>query len=266
MSHEDDNDKSVEYWLEHAMNNIYGDYGDRVSVNRKDKDLLKFGRNRSAPNTAQTIDNSVNPDETFLSSNLITSVISDDNSDTVEVVVEGHTIDGNGDFTFVSQAKTLTGQTVATLDIPLARCSRVYNNNSANLVGNIYVTQDDTYTLGVPDTTAKVHAQITAGKNQTEKCSTTISKSDYWIITEVYCDMLTKQSAFTEVEFQVRFKGKVFRTVIVGSASNAHDFVHLFKPYLVVPKNSDVRLQALTDSAGGRDVAAGIEGVLTKVV
>lgn len=253
-------------WINHAVRTIYSETGAQVSPAYKNKDLIKFGRNADVERDAATvmtlpsgIDN-----ETYVATDLITSVVSTDAGDTTDLTIEGHTVDGNGDFTFSIQTITLTGQTVATLATPLARVSRAYANGAVDLLGEIAVCEDDTYTAGVPDTAAGVHLMIRAGQNQSEKCSTTLSQYDYWVITGIYANMLTKQAAFAEVWLEVRRKGMVFRQVVDLFVSDHHRASQNFTPYVVVYPNSDVRLRAISDSGTGRDVSGGIIGVLMK--
>ena len=252
-------------WLSHAIHVIESTYGDAVSIHAKDKDLLKFGQSDQVQTSLTTIMDlpSGTYNETYVSDNLITTVSSSSTSDTEEIVVEGHTISA-GVFTFVSQTITLTGQTQATLTTPLARCTRIYNNGSTDLVGNVYAYQDDTSTAGVPDTAAGVHCIIPAGYNQSRKCSTTISNVDYWIITNVGASLLTKAAGFITMEVEIRFQGKVFRSQITLGGSNGTTD-HEFKPYLIAPKNSDIRVRCSADQ-NNRSVSAHLDGVLAIVV
>ncbi len=252
-------------WIEHAKRVIFADDAVRVSLEAKDKDLLKFGRNQdleTAIATIMTLPDGID-NETYLSANSITTIISDSASDGEVVKVEGHTISGS-DLTFVVQSVTLNGTTAVTLGTPLARCTRVFNDDSTDLTGTIYVTENDTFSSGVPNTDAGVHLMIRAGQNQSEKASTSISSVDYWVIESFYADMLTKASAFAEIDLEIRLSGKTFRQVADISCSDSHAGVFNFKPYLIVPPNSDVRLRGFSDSASGRDVSGGIEGVLLK--
>jgi len=254
---------AADYWTTHALKVIYGSYGDVVSVNAKNKDLLKFGRNENVGTSETCLAHMVGSElhETYVSSNIINSIISSDNGDDQEVKIEGHTVDGNGDFTFVVQTATLNGQTAVTLGTALARVTRCYNNDSSVMAGDIYITETDTYSVGVPDTDAKVHLKILAGQQQSEKAETTISKDDYWIVTGFYGDLLNKTAAFAEVDLQIRNKGKVHRTVIDIGVSDGSRGEHEFKPYLIVPSNSDIRLVSVA-SASSTDVSGGIQGIL----
>lgn len=255
-----------DFWMQHAIDVINADYGDTVSVQAKNKDLLKFGRSKQAQTTKTTLMTlpAGTFNEAYVSSNLINTVSSSSASDTQELVIEGHTI-SSGVFTFVSQTVTLTGQAQAALTTPLARCTRIYNNGATDLVGFVYVYETDTSTAGVPDTGAKVHCMIDAGLNNSEKASTTISDADYWIVQSFYGDCLEKVATFGILHFEIRLSGKVFRNKIDISVNDASRGVHEFKPYLIIPKNSDIRLR-VSASANGKDFSGGIQGALVKVV
>ena len=253
-------------WIQHAIEVISGTYGDTVSIQAKDKDLLKFGRNQLVNTTKTTLmtlpvgtDN-----ETYVGTNIITQISSSSGSDTGNVIVEGHTIAG-GVFTFVTQTITLTGQTIKALTTPLARVSRVVNDGATDLVGNIYVAQTDTLTAGVPNTAAKVHLIVVAGVNNSEKAATTISNTDYWIITGFYADCLEKTAAFGIVHLEVREVGKTFINKIDIACSTNFRGEHKFAPYLIIPKNADIRLRA-TGNAAGKDISGGLGGVLAIVI
>ena len=254
-------------WVQHAIEVIESTYGDVVSIQDKDKDLLKFGRNQLVNTTKSTlmtlpvgIDN-----ETYVSSNLITQISSSSGSDTGSVTIEGHTSSDGLTFTFTTQTLTLTGQTAKVLTTPLCRVSRVVNNGSSDLVGSIYVAETDALTAGVPQTAAKVHLIVVAGLNNSEKAATTISNNDYYILTGFYSDCLEKTAAFAVIHLEVREAGKTFVNKVDIAANTNANGRYDFKPYLIVPKNSDVRLRA-TANAAGKDVSGGFSGVLASVV
>lgn len=66
------------------------------------------------------------------------------------------------------------------------------------------------------------------------------------------------------VEGQVREVGGVFRAVEDVTASNAGPGIFKFNPYVVIPPNADVRLQAVS-SAANTDVTGSIQGFLAIV-
>ena len=252
--------------IQQAENVAVSTYGDVINVQTKAKNLLKFGRNKLVNVTKSTlmtlpvgIDN-----ETLVASNLITQVSSSSGSDTGNIIIEGHTSSDGLTFAFSKQTVTLTGQTAVTLATPIARVSRVVNDDSTDLVGNIYVAQTDSLTSGVPDTDVKVHCIVEAGLNNSEKAATTTSSSDYWIITSFYSDCLEKTSAFGTVHLEVRESGKTFINKVDISASTNSPGRHDFNPYLIVPKNSDIRMR-ISASAAGKDFSGGIDGMLASV-
>jgi len=258
--------KSIDPRIKHAIDVIYETYGDVVSMEAKNKDLLKFGRNKlcqTTKSTLMTLPTGVS-NETYVSTNIITTISSATNTDTQSVTVEGHTI-AAGIFTFVSQTLTLTGQTQFTLATPLARVSRVVNNGSTNLGGRVYVYQNDTSTAGVPNTNSKVHLIVEAGLNNSEKAATTISNTDYWLVSSFYADCLEKVSMFGIVHFEVREAGGVFINKIDKACNDTSSANHDFLPLLIIPKNADVRLR-VSASAANKDFSGGMEGVLLKVV
>ena len=259
------NQHNLDPWMEHAKEVILADFGETVSLVAKNKDLIKYGRNQdveTAIATLMTLPDSID-NETYVSTNIITTIISSSASDTNTVQVEGHTISGS-DLTFVVQSATLNGQTAVTLTTALARCTRVFNTSATDHVGQIAVTEDDTFTSGVPDTDAKVHLLVRTGENQSEKAATALSSVDYWVITHMNCDMLTKAASFAEVDLEIRLESKVFRPIVDISCSDSHAGLVTFAPYVIVPPNSDVRLRGISDSASGRDVGGEIHGSLLK--
>ena len=101
-----------------------------------------------------------------------------------------------------------------------------------------------------------------------EKCSTSISSVDYYIITGVYADVLSKSAEDVELALEIRHPGKVFREAFNFSAKNGVGNNRPLKPYRIVPKNSDVRIRARCDGSftGSLEIGAGIQGVLAIVV
>lgn len=252
--------------LEHAYREIYNTYGVNVSVIEKKKGLLKFGRNDAvgtSSTTIMTLPSGIS-NETYVASNAITTISSDNSGDTQSVTIEGHTISGS-DLTFVTQNVTLTGQTQASLGTALARATRAYNNGSTDFAGTIYVYETDTSTAGVPDTSSKVHLMVDSGFNQSEKASTSLSSTDYWIITSFYASVLQKTAVYIDAHLEIRLSGKVFRSSASIGVSSGNTGQLFFDPYILVPANSDVRIRA-TASTTGVSVSGGIQGYLALIV
>lgn len=262
----------VDYNITYAINNILSDYGDVVSVYDKSKNLLKFGRNPNvgASSSGYTIwyTGQDQAHETYVADNTnsIDSISSSNTDDTEVVRVEGHTMSGDNK-TFVVQTATLSGQNRVALSTPLNRCTRVAHNNesSTNLVGEVYVYENTSLTNGKPTDTTKIHLTVPAGKNQSQKASTSLSSSDYWIVTSFRGSVLEKASAFVDVALQIRVQGGVFREVEDVGCSDSSSGIFNFKPYLTIPKNADVRLVGVSDSTS-RDVSGSIQGYLAKII
>jgi hypothetical protein len=274
-------------WTEQAENVVRSTYGDRVSVLAKAKDLSKFGRTSTNVGTTfvtvSEFQDAVT-DETFVATNIIDAIVSTAAADMGKTfTIEGHTIDGSGNLTFVVQNATLDGsdgRTEAALSTPLARANRIYltasgtfNSPQAAPAGNIAVYDNtDGITAGKPDTDAAVKLILLAGDTQSNKAATSISASDYWFVT--YFDGFVSDAGgnANRVSFQLQtrdvFNGGAWRplggdiVVFVGSTGIPPTPL---KPFLIVPKNHDVRVVAKADSNTAA-VSAEFGGVLAAVL
>jgi len=264
-----------------AVNTIKSTYGHTVSLLQKAKSLGKFGYTGNADNGVRTTVATfgsvatVNVNETYSTTNDIDKIVSSSGSDTETITLEGHTIDGSGNLTFAVQDVTLTGQTAVTLTTPLARASRAYvkagtfASPASDLVGDIYVFASSgvTVTNGVPQTSTAVKLRIPAGKNQTEKAATSISSTDYWILTGVKFGLARDVStALAEFEVEQRVLGGVWRpfgSIITLSTNQAFIYVP-YNPYRIVTPNTDVRA-VVTATANDTKASALIEGYLVTI-
>ena len=248
---------------------IQATYGDYVSIDKKAKSLLKFGKSASlSVNSFETIW-TVGGHEVYVSDNTIAYVSSSNALDVQEVTIEGHTITGTGfdqEFTFVTQSVILNGQTPVALATPLARTSRMYNNNGQELVGRVVVYENTTVVGGVPSDATKIHLDIPAGFQSSFKAATTFSKEDYYLITGAYGAVSLKQSAAVDFYLEIRDAGKTFRQAALFTASSAGGAFNIeLDPCIIVPKNADVRITCETSSNNA--VAFGVfRGYLAKVV
>jgi len=250
------------YEIRHAIEEIRAQIGGDSFL--KAKSLLKFGRNSTVGTSYVTVQEH-GGNEIYLSSNLIDSVISTNAGNTQEIEIEGHYIDGNGDFIFHKQQATLNGQNRVALTTPLARATRVANIDSTEFAGTVYVHQQDTYSSGVPDTASKIHVIMSASDQQSLKAATTISKNDYWIITSALIGVAQKSGApIVTFKIQVREKGGVFRTRATATTSNSQSVPITLNPPITVPANSDVRIQAKS-STSNTEVEAWMNGYLAQL-
>jgi len=254
--------------LVQAEREIKSTFGDTVSIDKKAKSLLKFGK--SAELSANTIETvwSYGGHEVYVQDNLIDSISSSNVADNQEIYLECHTVEGTGadqQFTFMTQTVSLNGRSRVPLPTPVARVSRAYNNNGTELVGAVYVYQDTPLTNGVPQDSTKVHAHIPQGFQQSFKGATTFSNEDYYVLTGGFGSVSNKQAASVDFYLEIRTPGKVFRqgaAVSAGSAGGSWDIV--LDPCIVIPKNADIRITCETATQGAV-VFGSFKGYLAKV-
>jgi hypothetical protein len=254
--------------LVQAEREIQSTFGDTVSIDKKAKSLLKFGK--SAELTANTIETvwSYGGHEVYVQDNLIDSIVSSNVADSQQIYLECHTVEGTGAdqmFTFMSQTVNLNGQNRVPLPTPVARVSRAYNNNGTEVVGAVYVYQETPLTGGVPQDSTKVHAHIPQGFQQSFKGATTFSNEDYYILTGGFGSVSNKQAASVDFYLEVRTPGKVFRqgaAVSAGSSGGSWDID--LDPCIIIPKNADIRITCETATQGAV-VFGSFKGYLAKV-
>ena len=264
-----------DYRLWHAQQIILDTYGDTVSVEEKKKDLRKWGRNETVGTTRSTIMTLPTgvTDETLLTTDTALSVSSSSGSDTTQTVslLEGHTSSGT-DLTFssVNPEVTLTGQTAASLSLSRTRLTRA--RLSLPAVGNIYFYETGTtLASGVPEDTSKIHMIIPAGEIQTQKASTSLSSIDYWVITGAKAGVLEKTGAWAQVRIEIKpwtttnAWYPITEWIAVSDSSGTVSLFGSDEPYLIVPKNHDVRMSAIANTAG-IDITGGMIGYLAKVI
>lgn len=261
-----------------AEREILSTYGDTVSVEQKAKSLLKFGKNTSlASGVSETVWETASihgvANETYVTTNAIDTISSSNAGDTQDVYIEGHTVSGTGanaQFTFVSQTATLNGQSKVTLATPLARVSRAYDASATAFAGSIQIYEDTTVSGGVPTDTSKIHLTIdgAGGETQSFKAATTFSNSDYAIVTGGYAAINRKTSASVDFTLEVRPVGGVFRPAggrIALNSSGQSVMQVLFDPYVIVPKNADMRVVATSDT-NNVEVDASFQAYLASVI
>mgnify|MGYP000636883421 CR=1 FL=1 len=255
--------------LVQAEREIQSTFGDVVSIDKKAKSLLKFGK--SAELNADTMETvwSYGGHETYVNDNLIDSISSSNVADNEEIYLECHTVEGTGTdqkFTFMTQTVNLNGRNRVPLPTPVARVSRAYNNNGTELVGGVYVYEDTPLTNGVPQDRTKVHAHIPQGFQQSFKAATTFSDEDYYILTGGFGSVSNKQAASVDFYLEVRTAGKIFRQGAAVSASSTGGSWQIdLDPCIVIPKNADIRITCETGT-GGAVVFGSFKGYLAKVI
>ena len=273
-------------WVAEAVRRFQADYSSvianrRVDLVGKEKTVLKFGRNISmASGIPSTIWDVGVANETYVETNLINRISSSSASDTQVIRVEGHYI-ADGGFHFVVLDVTLDGQTPVSSGTVVAdsygqypgslcRNSRLANLSDTELVGDVYVYQDtQTVTAGVPQDLTKVHAKIrgTAGLQQSNKCATTISSEDFYILTAARVGVAKQTAAFVDFSIEIREQGGTFRERAVGDGSRDSGFNLIFgaPPFIVVPPNSDIRITGVS-SANATSGLASFNGILGRLL
>ena len=255
--------------LVQAEREIQATFGDVVSIDKKAKSLLKFGK--SAELSSDTMETvwSLGGHETYVQDNLIDSIVSSGAADNEEIYIECHTVEGTGTdqkFTFLTQTVTLNGQNRVPLPTPVARVSTAYNNNGTELTGSVYVYQETPLTNGVPQDLTKVHEHIPQGFQQSFKAATTFSNEDYYVLTGGFGSVSNKQAASVDFYLEVRAAGKIFRQGAAISASSTGGSWDLnLDPCIIIPKNADIRITCET-STQGAVVFGSFKGYLAKVI
>ena len=237
--------------LVQAEREIERTFGQKVSIDRKAKSLIKFGKSASLTTSDLQTVWTVGGNETYVNDNLINSISSSSALDQQEVYIEGHTVSGvgvNQKFTFVTQVVTLNGQNRVALTTPLARVSQAYNNNGISLIGRVCVYENTAITAGVPNDATKIHIDIEQGLQQAFKAATTFSDTDYYILTGGFGSVSVKQSGAADFYLEIKEAGKVFRQVAAVSASSGSPWEIDLDPAVIIPRNCDVRVRVETAS------------------
>jgi hypothetical protein len=258
--------------VELAEREIFKTYGDTVSVFQKGKTFLQFGKNLDVDTGSTETVWTTGGNETYVTSNLIDTISSSNAGDSQDVIVEGHTVSGTGvnqQFTFVSQTVTLNGQNKVTLSTPLARVSKISNNNTSNFSGDIYVYEDTAITAGVPSDLTKVHIKVvgTIGDNQSFKAAMTVSNNEYFICTGGLASVRKQTAASVDFTLQVRPPGSMFRGVAeITLNSTGSGFADIdFRPYVIIPKNYDIRIVVESDTNNAQ-VTGALQGYIAEVI
>ena len=262
---------------------VLSTYGDVVSIVAKAKNLSKFGTNAAVGTAFETIAQfqGTVANETFVNTNLITHAVSSSASDVGLVLVhEGHTIDAFGNLTFIVETVTLNGQTPVALTTARARQSRIYVADSgvfgspqASPVGTVYFYDNSAaggVTAGVPNTALATKCLLAAGENQSQKCATSTSSTDYYFIKSVDAGIGAAGGAANRVLVRVETRdvknGGVWlpkgRDLTLDIDQNGVQQEE--EPLVIVPPNHDVRVRAQTDSNTAATFAE-IRGVLASV-
>jgi len=242
--------------LEHAVAVIKSSFNDTVEV--KDKDVHKFGAcitfNTATAHTVFTAQDSNSFNETYITANAITHVVTSGTTVGQTLRIEGHVITGSAS-SFKVQNVVENGQVPVALDTPLWRVSRAAEVGSETLDGRFFVFEGTAVTGGVPDDSSKTHLVMDTARNQSEKAATTWSDQDYALVTGIWCALRRAGGGSTgnaDITFEVRQFGGVFQEKFVMSlARTGTSSLYVpADPYFILPPNSDVRIRAVGDAVG----------------
>ena len=239
---------------------ILQDYGDKVCIGRKS--LHKFGESEVVGNSESPI-HPWGEFEEYQTSNVTLNLSSSSASDTALVTIEYMFFDINGDMNFGTQTKTLTGRTPVTLTDTGCRWMRMYTND--DVTGNVYLYRG-TESNGTPSDMTKVHNQIVAGLNQSQKASTSIAKGNYLVLTSIWSDVVRKSAVSAALNFKVRKLGSAFRTRPRRGLGEGNSLDYNITPYIIIEPNSDIEITAQTDSNSPTNMTAGFNGYFADII
>lgn len=254
--------------LVQAEREIEATYGDRVSIDRKAKSVIKFGKSSELTRDQLETVWTVGGNETYVTDNVIEYISSSSASDTQTIRLECHTVEGTGTdakFTFLVQEVTLNGQTPVQLDTPVARVSHATNSNGTELVGRVTVYENTTVNGGVPADETKIHIDIEQGMQGSLKAATTFSDGDYYVLTGGFGSVSKKQDASADFYLEVRQAGGVFIQSAAVSASKGGPWDITLDPAVIIPKNADIRVRVDSDT-NDAVVFTVFKGYLAKVI
>lgn len=188
-------------------------------------------------------------------------ISSNNTLDTMPIRVQGL----DADFKEKEQTITLQGQTRLTLDGTWSRINRVFNDDTNDVAGNVFVYTNGANTDGTPTTPNTVKGIIENGHNQTMQAVYTVPE-DYYLHLSSYhvsCDpQAPNTTAGLTIKLVVREKGSVFRTQEIIAVSNMSASIVKFDMPLPIKGGSDVMLQILSSTTNNMHVHGVFEGML----
>ncbi len=261
-----------DYFMAQARNELR-EAGYEVSAWAKAKSLNKFGRTDNADSNTKTAIMELagsETEETLATANTIDSFVADGSSVTGTTRIEGHYVDGNGDWIFYVQNITANGTTVVPLTQNLIRCTRLKNESANVWNANAYV-YDSTASSGaldLPADAAAVKIMVSQGNQQSQKAATTISGTDCWILMGASFGVnRTAGTANVDFDLEYREQGGVWLPfgleIPLRSAAQPYHKDH-FSPYRIIYPNTDIRAVA-TSSADNTSVMGRFVGLLAEV-
>lgn len=201
-------------------------------------------------------------DYTFPSDAGETMYISSNNdNDTMPIKVQG--LDEN--FKEKEEVVIMQGQTRITLGGKWSRINRMFNDDTNDIAGNIFVYTGGDNTLGEPNSASDVKAIIENGHNQTMQAVYTVPINNLFHLSSYHlsCDAkVSNTTANLTLKLVVRQKGSVFRTQEIIALSNSSPSVIKLDMPLPIPGGSDVMFQVVSSTNNNMHVHCVFEGML----
>lgn len=129
------------------------------------------------------------------------------------------------------------------------KCTRIYrafNFGAADFAGNIYITEGDDITIGVPNDPNNVRAYIPLGTNNTTLLSHyTIPNEWYGMVLSGRGSITNKATVAADTKYFTRLYGKIFRIAeTFGTNSQGTGLIEVqnYLPNLIPPK-TDIKLR-----------------------
>lgn len=191
----------------------------------------------------------------------IDTIISTDDTDAEEITIEG--LDTNWELTV--QTVTLTGQTPKLITTPLVRVFRMFNSDSVETAGFVFLTINGAdFTTGIPDLETDVRSIINPANQQTQMGLYAVPANYKLVLTHGWASLAGKNiNVNAALIIKARIFGGVFRTLHTTALLSAGNSLN-DRPYetpVVFNEKEDLLYTAEVDS-NDTAVSAGFHGVL----
>jgi hypothetical protein len=213
--------------------------------------INKFGYNGTLPTSYEDVwEQSLV--YTYTTTAQVMHCSSSDDTDTQMIEVQG--LDENWQRQIITVK--LVGQTETAIGTALwMRIDRVRNLGATDFGGTVYIYEDDTVAVGVPQTPAKIRAIAIGANNQTQMALFTIPAGHVGYITGIYAS--TSSTKLVSAGLFVREPGGVFQIKHLKEFTQGI-WDYKFSIPLKIKAMSDIAMKAKVTVAGG-DIAAGFD-------
>ncbi len=219
---------------------------------------VKFGRNPSVDSAAAEDIWDLGGSATYTASGGAAMFISSsDILDTEPIEITLLSEDPNGDWNLETFEITLAGRTKTAVITPSGddpiRVHRMINRGTADLVGDVYIYENDTVTDGVPDTASLTRGKILIGNNQTLMAMRSIPSGSIGLLKKLVGSMTgPNPSATSDLKIWIRPFGEVFQLKGFLGGMRATGTTYFERDYSNVPiqvvAKSDIRIEGVSDT------------------